>query len=106
MKWYLYSLASTESPYVRFVNDEGEVWNADSGGYADDTSWADSALFLEHNAVVGGWLVNVPPTLPAGYHTAVVYNAESAADTDEAVSAFRFNWRRGAVDAGRPPMTL
>jgi hypothetical protein len=96
----IWSLASTDNPYVRIVRTStGEIWSKATNALGMSTSWANSAIPLHWDGTAKAWIITLPASLPIGVFDVPLYNAASPADTDAAVTVYYANWNGAGLSA-------
>ena len=74
---YLLSIfrATGGTYYFRLIRiSDGYIWNVQTGKYAIDTSWADSAVSMTEREVnLGQYPINLPANIDAAKHDLVTY---------------------------------
>ena len=86
------------NPYARIVCPVNEqIWkDTPSSGLVESCDYADSVMTLTKGSH-GGYPVNIPADLPAGFYDVLIYDAASPADTDQVQLGKRIQWSSGQL---------
>lgn len=86
------------NPYARIVCVVNEqVWDNTNQTLDADCAYADSVISLTQNEYHGGYPVNIPAALPAGFYDMLIYDAASPSVADQVQLGKRIQWSCGQI---------
>ena len=79
------------NPYLRIVRiSDGFVYDIAADAFAASPTWENTAIALDtKNAVINGWPVDVPQTLPNGTYDMQLYDAQTPAASNTMITGWR-----------------
>lgn len=81
------------NPYMRIVRvADGKVYDKTAKDFSATVTWANSAIILAKDAVIGGIPIEIPETVESGSYDVCVYDSVNPLATDDMQLGKRVIW--------------